>query len=56
VCLEDIAERLVVLLEGGKNSRVKMLRHGAAIALRNDVHGFQMVEGGLVGSLAGRAS
>ncbi len=42
----------MVLLEGGKNSRVKMLRHGATIALRNDVHGLPMVECGLIRPLA----
>ena len=54
VLLEDIAERLVVLLERCKYNRVKMLRLSSSIAARNDVHGLQIVECGLVWPLASK--
>ena len=34
----------MVLLERGDNHLVKMLRHGAAIAIRNDLYALQMVK------------
>ena len=54
VCLEDFAEGLVVLPEGFKNRRIKILRLTAAITLRDGVHGLPMVECRLIRPLAAK--
>jgi len=54
ICFKNFAKRLLFLFEHGKNSRVKMLRLGAAIAVDNDIHCRRVIECGFVGALASK--
>ena len=45
----------MVLLECGKNRRVKMFRLSPAIAVGHDVHGLLMVECRFIGPLAAQS-
>ena len=48
---DDLADRSH-LPHRGQDVRVEVFRHGSAVAARDDLHGLQMVERGLVGPLA----